>query len=155
MFDKMDVDNDGKISFNESRMNKATFNKIATDGHSYITVEDVKKIKARLEDELNTLLEMSTTYSHIVTSSSEVQSVTMVILVTTSSQPVISSPQAVRISSSYLPSSSSSSSSLVVISSSPIAALLKASPSSTPGNDLDEPDADLEEILLEALGESG
>ena len=150
----MDVDNDGKISFNESRMNKTTFNKIATDGHSYITVEDIKKIKARLEDELNALLEMSTTNSHIVTLSSEVQSVTMVILVTTSSQPVISSSQAVRISSSYLPSSSSSSS-LVVISSSPIAALLKASPSSTPGNDLDEPDADLEEKLAEAFGELG
>ena len=137
-FDKMDFDGDGKLSFNESRLNKTTFNKIASDG--YITVEDIKRVKAQLEEDM---LEISTTNSHIVTSSSEVQSVTMVILVTTTSQPVISSPQAVGISSPDLPPSSS----LVVTSSSSTAVALKASPSSTPDDDLDKMADNIEEIL--------
>ena len=137
----MDTDRDGKLSFNETSLNKATFNKIALDG--YITVDDIKRVKARLEEELDRLLEMSTTTnSHIVTSSSEVQSVTMAILVTITSQPVISSPQAVGISSSDLPPLSSS---LVVTSSSSTAVALKASPSRT------ESDSDYDD-LVEAVG---
>ena len=146
----MDVDNDGKISFNETKLNKATFNKISTD-HSYITIDDIKKLKAQLEEELllNTLLEMSTAAnSHIITSSKEIQSVAMVITVATSSQPVISSPQAITISSPELAPSLLS----VISSSSPAAVVsLRASPSSTPGKEADQ----MAENLEEGLGTAG
>ena len=145
----MDVDRDGKISFNETKLNKTIFNKISTDD-SYITVDDIKKIKAQLEEELNTMLEMSTAAnSHIVTSSSEIHSVATVVIVTTSSQPVISSPQAVTISSTKLGPSLLS----VISSSSPAPAIsLRASPSSTPGKDPEEMAKKFEEDLETGLG---
>ena len=141
LFNSWDVDGDDKLRLNETEFHKQDFDKFDKDGDSFLTVDKIKKLKAKLEEKLNALeMSTSTDSSHIVTLSSGVQSISTM---TVTSQPVIPSPVAI---SSLTTVISSSSADISDISSSPVAVkslVLIASPSST-SNDLDDLVKDLD-----------
>ena len=144
LFDKMDVDNDDKLRFNETGFEKPTFDNIDTDGNSVLTVDEIKKLKAKFEEKLNALETSTNTDSlHAVTLSSGVPTITVMV---TTPQPLISSPVAISSSTTVISSSSAD------ISSSPVAvksSVLNVSPSNTSNNldDIDDLGKDLDAQL--------
>lgn len=130
------MNKDDRLSINETKFAKVTFDKIDTNGDSYITVDELKNEITHLEDKLNALkMPVSTNVddSYSVGLSSRVH------FMTTTSQPVISST--VVATSPVIVASSTA----VIASSSAQSTLTKASPSSSTSSELDEIMNDLAE----------
>lgn len=141
----MDVNHDNKLRYNETGFSKDLFNTIDKNSDSFITIDEVEKIKTHLEGELNAL--RTSLSADDMTLSSAVDSshpIATVVVMTTTSWPVTSLSHPVEITSSVMASSSA------VISSSPTIILSSlGSISSSPVEVKPSPSSDLNGAMQE------